>query len=252
MIDNDRWIMIEKGSWMIDRVNFDEFDKKTGSSDGLQPKQADLSCVHALNEPSFTAISLSPRVLQHISTDEEVDEPTLRNMSFGDRMAYKSYVIGKRQRRETRTKFEVLKNFMKRIKKQRDERRAYGGKISTPPKHREEPSHASTNYKAKIKDASPHINDALHLCMFSPHTPNPPLDKKDLSLEETLDDLFRIGAKSLRRMEQEVQHGCDEEKVGDIKQENGDILNFPIFPVTNVFASVCEHAEENINVNTTM
>ncbi|GJU09005.1 hypothetical protein Tco_1125435 [Tanacetum coccineum] len=31
-------------------MNFDEFDKKTGSSDGLQPKQADLSCVHALNE----------------------------------------------------------------------------------------------------------------------------------------------------------------------------------------------------------
>ncbi|GJU48263.1 hypothetical protein Tco_1217818 [Tanacetum coccineum] len=85
-----------------------------------------------------------------------------------------------------------------------------------------------------------------------PHTPNPPLDKKDLSLEETLDDLFRIGAKNLRRMEQEVQHGCDEEKVRDIEQENGDILNFPIFPVTNVFASVCEHAEENINVNTTM
>ncbi|GJT93631.1 hypothetical protein Tco_1082476 [Tanacetum coccineum] len=29
-----------------------------------------------------------------ISTDEEVDEPTLRNMSFGDRIAYKSYVTG--------------------------------------------------------------------------------------------------------------------------------------------------------------
>nr|GEX82710.1 hypothetical protein [Tanacetum cinerariifolium] len=28
----------------------DEFDKETGSSDGLQPKQVDLSCVHALNE----------------------------------------------------------------------------------------------------------------------------------------------------------------------------------------------------------
>nr|GEZ89377.1 hypothetical protein [Tanacetum cinerariifolium]GFA04604.1 hypothetical protein [Tanacetum cinerariifolium] len=28
----------------------DEFDKETGSSDGLLPKQADLSCVHALNE----------------------------------------------------------------------------------------------------------------------------------------------------------------------------------------------------------
>nr|GEV16315.1 hypothetical protein [Tanacetum cinerariifolium] len=31
-------------------MSFDEFDKKTGSSDGLQPKQSDLSCVHALNE----------------------------------------------------------------------------------------------------------------------------------------------------------------------------------------------------------
>ncbi|GKA14134.1 hypothetical protein Tco_0693780 [Tanacetum coccineum] len=31
-------------------MSSDEFDKETGSSDGLQPKQADLSCVHALNE----------------------------------------------------------------------------------------------------------------------------------------------------------------------------------------------------------
>ncbi|GKD90211.1 hypothetical protein Tco_1365718, partial [Tanacetum coccineum] len=31
-------------------MSSDEFDKKTGSSDGLQPKQADMSCVHALNE----------------------------------------------------------------------------------------------------------------------------------------------------------------------------------------------------------
>ncbi|GJW91691.1 hypothetical protein Tco_0169244 [Tanacetum coccineum] len=27
----------------------DEIDKETGSSNGLQPKQADLSCVHAVN-----------------------------------------------------------------------------------------------------------------------------------------------------------------------------------------------------------
>ncbi|GJZ69208.1 hypothetical protein Tco_0632758 [Tanacetum coccineum] len=33
--------------------SFDEFDKGTGSSDGLQPKQANLSCIHALNEPHF-------------------------------------------------------------------------------------------------------------------------------------------------------------------------------------------------------
>ncbi|GJR47315.1 hypothetical protein Tco_1315418 [Tanacetum coccineum] len=31
-------------------MSSDEFDKETWSSDGLQLKQADLSCVHALNE----------------------------------------------------------------------------------------------------------------------------------------------------------------------------------------------------------
>ncbi|GKE50066.1 hypothetical protein Tco_1481324, partial [Tanacetum coccineum] len=31
-------------------MSFDEFDKETGSSDGLQPKQADLNYVHALNK----------------------------------------------------------------------------------------------------------------------------------------------------------------------------------------------------------
>nr|GEX51009.1 hypothetical protein [Tanacetum cinerariifolium] len=31
-------------------MSSDEFDKEIGSSDGLQPKQVDLSCVHALNE----------------------------------------------------------------------------------------------------------------------------------------------------------------------------------------------------------
>ncbi|GKF10346.1 hypothetical protein Tco_0048272 [Tanacetum coccineum] len=31
-------------------MSSDEFDKEIGSSDGLQPKQAYLSCVHALNE----------------------------------------------------------------------------------------------------------------------------------------------------------------------------------------------------------
>ncbi|GJY19818.1 hypothetical protein Tco_0392384 [Tanacetum coccineum] len=30
-------------------MSSDEFNKETGSSNGLQPKQADLSCVHALN-----------------------------------------------------------------------------------------------------------------------------------------------------------------------------------------------------------
>nr|GEW64718.1 hypothetical protein [Tanacetum cinerariifolium] len=34
----------------------DEFDKETGSSDGLQPKQADLSYVHSLIEPHLHEI----------------------------------------------------------------------------------------------------------------------------------------------------------------------------------------------------
>ncbi|GJV57346.1 hypothetical protein Tco_1458351 [Tanacetum coccineum] len=41
-------------------MSFDEFDKEIGSSDGLQPKQADLSCVHALNEPYLHEIHVVP------------------------------------------------------------------------------------------------------------------------------------------------------------------------------------------------
>ncbi|GKF04704.1 hypothetical protein Tco_0035372 [Tanacetum coccineum] len=41
-------------------VSSDEFEKDTGSSDGLQPKQADLSCVHALNEPHLHGIHVVP------------------------------------------------------------------------------------------------------------------------------------------------------------------------------------------------
>ncbi|GJZ46753.1 hypothetical protein Tco_0600585 [Tanacetum coccineum] len=41
-------------------MSSDELDKETGSSDGLQPKQADLSCVHALNEPHLHKIHVVP------------------------------------------------------------------------------------------------------------------------------------------------------------------------------------------------
>nr|GEV92989.1 hypothetical protein [Tanacetum cinerariifolium] len=37
-------------------MSANECDKDTGSSDGLQPKQADLSCVHALNKPHWHEI----------------------------------------------------------------------------------------------------------------------------------------------------------------------------------------------------
>nr|GEV72017.1 hypothetical protein [Tanacetum cinerariifolium] len=41
-------------------MSADELDKETGSSDGLQPKQADLSCVHALNELHLHEIHVVP------------------------------------------------------------------------------------------------------------------------------------------------------------------------------------------------
>ncbi|GKA39698.1 hypothetical protein Tco_0732249, partial [Tanacetum coccineum] len=37
-------------------MSADELDKETESSDRWQPKQADLSCVHALNEPHLHKI----------------------------------------------------------------------------------------------------------------------------------------------------------------------------------------------------
>nr|GEW89878.1 hypothetical protein [Tanacetum cinerariifolium] len=43
----------------------------------------------------------------------------------------------------------------------------------------------------------------------SQHTPNPPLDKED-SLDEILDDLFKIGAKNIRKMEHELPNRCDD------------------------------------------
>ncbi|GJT24608.1 hypothetical protein Tco_0894545 [Tanacetum coccineum] len=42
-------------------MSADELDKETGSSDGLQLKQADLSCVHALNEPHLHEIHVVPK-----------------------------------------------------------------------------------------------------------------------------------------------------------------------------------------------
>nr|GEW91021.1 hypothetical protein [Tanacetum cinerariifolium] len=38
----------------------DELDKETGSSDGLQPKQADLSCVQALRKLHLHEIHVVP------------------------------------------------------------------------------------------------------------------------------------------------------------------------------------------------
>ncbi|GJX37868.1 hypothetical protein Tco_0251171 [Tanacetum coccineum] len=49
-----------------------------------------------------------------------------------------------------------------------------------------------------------------------------------------------------------VPNRCDDKTVDitdyeDSDQEDGEIPNFPAFSVTNVFASVCEHVDENID-----
>ncbi|GKE78092.1 hypothetical protein Tco_1544212, partial [Tanacetum coccineum] len=41
-------------------MSADELDKETRSSDGLQPKQANLSYVYALNEPHLHEIHVFP------------------------------------------------------------------------------------------------------------------------------------------------------------------------------------------------
>ncbi|GJT24814.1 retrovirus-related pol polyprotein from transposon TNT 1-94 [Tanacetum coccineum] len=45
-------------------MSSDEFDKETGSSNGLQPKQADLSCIHALNKLHLHEIRVVLKVPQ--------------------------------------------------------------------------------------------------------------------------------------------------------------------------------------------
>nr|GEW63962.1 hypothetical protein [Tanacetum cinerariifolium] len=81
-------------------------------------------------------------------------------------------------------------------------------------------------------------------------TPNSPFDKKDFRFEEILDDSFRIRGENLRSMEhEEVQKRCYDEIVRDTDHESGNLLNFPTFPVTNEFASVCIQDEENIDIS---
>ncbi|GKA59940.1 hypothetical protein Tco_0759253 [Tanacetum coccineum] len=67
------------------------------------------------------------------------------------------------------------------------------------------------------------------------------MDKKDSDFDEILDDLFSVGAKNPRRMGHEkVQHGCNVDTSRDTNHKSGNLLNFPIFPATNEFSSICE------------
>nr|GEV88771.1 hypothetical protein [Tanacetum cinerariifolium] len=56
-------------------MSSDEFDKETGSSDGLQRKQADLTCVHTLNEIHFHEIHVVP-ILSAVGTTADLTRRT--------------------------------------------------------------------------------------------------------------------------------------------------------------------------------
>nr|GEV36255.1 hypothetical protein [Tanacetum cinerariifolium] len=88
----------------------------------------------------------------------------------------------------------------------------------------------------------------------SQHTPNPYLDKKDSSLEEILDDLFRIEAENLRKPKHKVPHRCNDKTVDitdyeDSDHEDGELHDLPIFSATNEFASFYEHVVENTDIS---
>ncbi|GJZ75752.1 hypothetical protein Tco_0640217 [Tanacetum coccineum] len=92
------------------------------------------------------------------------------------------------------------------------------------------------------------IIKCLHHNSYNKDTPNPPLDKEDSTLDEILDDLFRIGAENIRKMEHEVLNRCDDiTDYEDSDQEDGELPDLPTFSATNEFASVCEQVEENID-----
>nr|GEZ29068.1 hypothetical protein [Tanacetum cinerariifolium] len=68
---------------MIDWLSIVEIDKETGSSDGLQPKRAHLSCVHALSELHLHEIHFVPSLTVPVfkQGDDPIDAIN-RMMSF--------------------------------------------------------------------------------------------------------------------------------------------------------------------------
>ncbi|GKF36546.1 hypothetical protein Tco_0113304, partial [Tanacetum coccineum] len=68
----------------------------------------------------------------------------------------------------------------------------------------------------------------------------PDSDKEDEEYYEILDDLFKIGAENIKKMEHEVPNRYDDiTDYEESDQEDGELLNLPNFS-TNEFASVSE------------
>ncbi|GJW95691.1 hypothetical protein Tco_0175363 [Tanacetum coccineum] len=81
------------------------------------------------------------------------------------------------------------------------------------------------------------------------YTPKLPLDDEESSFDKILDDLLRIGAENIRKMEHEVPNRCDDiNDYKDCDQENGELLDLSTFSAANEIASDSEQVEENIDI----
>nr|GEZ51027.1 hypothetical protein [Tanacetum cinerariifolium] len=63
-------------------MSFDEFDKETRSFDRLQLKQADLSCIHAINEPHLHEIHVVPSKHEADLSGSESRPPMLNKENY--------------------------------------------------------------------------------------------------------------------------------------------------------------------------
>ncbi|GJX81421.1 ribonuclease H-like domain-containing protein [Tanacetum coccineum] len=85
-------------------------------------------------------------------------------------------------------------------------------------------------YMAMQCSMKSHVHDTTHgftsqFFVQSPQAPNLPLDTIYSSIEKILDELFRVRAECLRRIEHEVLNRCDEETFGDTNHESEIIEN---------------------------
>ncbi|GJU54830.1 hypothetical protein Tco_1228544 [Tanacetum coccineum] len=74
-------------------MSFDEFDKETESSDELQPMQADLSCVHALNKPHLHEIHVVPTAVKISSRIHVVFPPSYKQTYRIHHKAYTPFPV---------------------------------------------------------------------------------------------------------------------------------------------------------------
>lgn len=90
-----------------------------------------------------------------------------------------------------------------------------------------------------------------YACGFTSNfnTPDPHPEDRDLMIAKGVDELFRIGAENLRRMEQKkIHNGCNK----DVNHDCKDPFDFAISSIANIFSTVCEQDTDNSAIDTTI